>query len=292
MTTALVLIDLQNDYFPGGAMELVGSEQAVEQARTLLEAFRTRRLPLFHVRHISKRPGATFFLPETKGSEIHSAVAPLAGEHVVIKHSRRSRPRVRVPARAGRMRDEVASVRGQPGGRATSAVVVSRRAERRVREGSTRRGDRHRIVSMECPRDSSELELQGYWKYPRHVCRQCHGQLLNERDVMAALGQPESATFGSHAKVRIAQLPVSALKCPRDGKSMHVLIHKDVELDMCPMCRSLWLDQGELDKIRALNKAKLDGDINPIDGIDAIGGDSIGDFVGEAIGSLLDGLSP
>ena len=86
MTTALVLIDLQNDYFPGGAMELVGSEPAVQQARTLLEAFRTRRLPLFHVRHISKRPGATFFLPDTKGAEIHSAVAPLAGEHVVTKH--------------------------------------------------------------------------------------------------------------------------------------------------------------------------------------------------------------
>ena len=86
MTTALVLIDLQNDYFPGGAMELVGSDQAVEQARTLLEAFRARSLPLFHVRHISKRPGATFFLPETKGAEIHSAVAPLTGEPIVTKH--------------------------------------------------------------------------------------------------------------------------------------------------------------------------------------------------------------
>jgi len=86
MTTALVLIDLQNDYFPGGAMELVGSDAAVEQARTLLAAFRQRGLPLFHIQHISKRPGATFFLPNTKGAEIHSAVAPTAGETVVNKH--------------------------------------------------------------------------------------------------------------------------------------------------------------------------------------------------------------
>ena len=86
MTTALVLIDLQNDYFPGGAMELVGPDAAVAQARTLLQAFRERGLPLFHIQHVSKRPGATFFLPNTKGVEIHSAVAPAAGETVVNKH--------------------------------------------------------------------------------------------------------------------------------------------------------------------------------------------------------------
>jgi nicotinamidase-related amidase len=86
MTTALVLIDLQNDYFPGGAMELVASEAAVAQARSLLDAFRTRGLPVFHIQHISKRPGATFFLPNTNGAEIHSAVAPSAGEPIVTKH--------------------------------------------------------------------------------------------------------------------------------------------------------------------------------------------------------------
>jgi nicotinamidase-related amidase len=86
VTTALVLIDLQNDYFPGGAMELVASEEAVAQARTLLEAFRTRGLPLFHVQHISKRPGATFFLPNTKGAQIHTAVAPSPEEPIVTKH--------------------------------------------------------------------------------------------------------------------------------------------------------------------------------------------------------------
>src|SRR5436189_5692096 len=86
MTTALVLIDLQNDYFPGGAMELVGSDEAVMHARMLLESFRSRGWPLFHIQHISKRPGATFFLPGTKGAEIHTAVAPSPGESVVTKH--------------------------------------------------------------------------------------------------------------------------------------------------------------------------------------------------------------
>lgn len=86
MATALVLIDLQNDYFPGGAMELVGAEPAVAQAATLLALFRKRAMPVFHVRHIAKQPGATFFLPDTPGAEIHAAVRPVAGEPIVTKH--------------------------------------------------------------------------------------------------------------------------------------------------------------------------------------------------------------
>jgi nicotinamidase-related amidase len=86
MTQALVLIDLQNDYFPGGTMELVGAEPAVERAALLLEAFRRKGLPVFHVQHIAKRANATFFLPGTVGAEIHTAVQPRAGERVVTKH--------------------------------------------------------------------------------------------------------------------------------------------------------------------------------------------------------------
>ncbi|HTS22490.1 MAG TPA: cysteine hydrolase family protein [Casimicrobiaceae bacterium] len=86
MTTALVLIDLQRDYFPGGAMELVGAEDAVAQARALLEAFRARALPVFHLQHVARRPGATFFLPGTTGVDFHPAAKPSAGEAVVTKH--------------------------------------------------------------------------------------------------------------------------------------------------------------------------------------------------------------
>jgi nicotinamidase-related amidase len=86
MSHALLLIDLQNDYFPGGAMELTGADAAVERAASLLRTFRSRGAPIVHVQHISKRPGATFFLPGTRGAEIHGAVAPAAAEALVVKH--------------------------------------------------------------------------------------------------------------------------------------------------------------------------------------------------------------
>jgi nicotinamidase-related amidase len=86
MTTALVLIDLQNDYFPGGAMELVGAQAAVSQAARLVQTFRRNALPIFHIQHIAKRAGASFFVPGTTGAEIHSAVRPAEDETLVVKH--------------------------------------------------------------------------------------------------------------------------------------------------------------------------------------------------------------
>jgi nicotinamidase-related amidase len=86
MKPALILIDIQNDYFPGGAMELAGMTQAAAKARELLAACRQARRPIFHVQHIALGPGATFFRPETPGVEIHASVRPLAGEPVIQKH--------------------------------------------------------------------------------------------------------------------------------------------------------------------------------------------------------------
>ena len=86
MTTALVLVDIQNDYFPGGKMSLESMDAAAANAARLLAAFREQRLPIVHVRHLSVRPGATFFVPGTDGAEIHAAVAPRAGEAVVAKN--------------------------------------------------------------------------------------------------------------------------------------------------------------------------------------------------------------
>ncbi|MCJ2165892.1 MULTISPECIES: cysteine hydrolase family protein [unclassified Pseudodesulfovibrio] len=86
MSSALLLIDIQNDYFPGGRMELEGSVEAAEKAAVVLTQFRDRGLPVFHVRHESLQKGATFFLPGTDGADIHSIVFPLAGEVVITKH--------------------------------------------------------------------------------------------------------------------------------------------------------------------------------------------------------------
>ena len=86
MNACLIVVDLQNDYFVGGNMELVNINQASENAQQLLEHFRKRNLPIIHIQHVSSRPGATFFLPNTIGVEINRMVSPLDGEKVVKKN--------------------------------------------------------------------------------------------------------------------------------------------------------------------------------------------------------------
>jgi nicotinamidase-related amidase len=86
MKTALILIDIQNDYFPNGKMELEGSLDASLQAQNILIEFRQRHWPVVHIQHISVRPGATFFLPETEGVNIHQNIEPLPDELVIQKY--------------------------------------------------------------------------------------------------------------------------------------------------------------------------------------------------------------
>ena len=86
MKTALILVDIQNDYFAGGRMELAGMDAAGEKAGELLTLFRDNQWPTFHIQHISNYEGATFFLPDTKGAEIHAVVKPGSDDPVIQKH--------------------------------------------------------------------------------------------------------------------------------------------------------------------------------------------------------------
>jgi nicotinamidase-related amidase len=86
MASGLILVDIQNEYFPGGRMELTGIEQASVNAREVLTLFRDRGWPLFHVQHLSKQADAPLFTPGTSFVEIHESVKPISGEQVIQKH--------------------------------------------------------------------------------------------------------------------------------------------------------------------------------------------------------------
>jgi nicotinamidase-related amidase len=86
MTQALIVVDIQNDYFPGGAMELVGSEEAAHVAASIKSDFKAKALPVIMVQHIAKSPTATFFLPGTNGAEIHDSVALQPDDFLVVKN--------------------------------------------------------------------------------------------------------------------------------------------------------------------------------------------------------------
>jgi len=84
--TALIIVDLQNDYFQGGKWELEGTEAAATKASDLLMCFRENGLPVVHVRHEFPTTDAPFFVPNSDGARVHPSVQEMDGEPVVLKH--------------------------------------------------------------------------------------------------------------------------------------------------------------------------------------------------------------
>jgi nicotinamidase-related amidase len=71
---ALLIIDIQDFYFPGGKSALVGPEKAAANAALLLDNFRKEKLLVIHVRHNSE-----------PGGKINNIVRPLPGEKIISK---------------------------------------------------------------------------------------------------------------------------------------------------------------------------------------------------------------
>jgi nicotinamidase-related amidase len=86
MKTALLVIDIQKDYFPGGKYPLVNPLEAAKKAYMLLQCFREHGGMHVHIQHISLKPNATFFIRGDSGSDIHDAVTHFEGEPIVYKH--------------------------------------------------------------------------------------------------------------------------------------------------------------------------------------------------------------
>ncbi|UUO06826.1 cysteine hydrolase [Blastopirellula sp. J2-11] len=83
---ALIVIDIQNDYFPGGRWTLSGMDQAADNAARLLNAARESGDLVVHIRHEFPTADAPFFAPNSVGAQIHPKVQSLEGEPVVLKH--------------------------------------------------------------------------------------------------------------------------------------------------------------------------------------------------------------
>jgi nicotinamidase-related amidase len=86
MKTALLVIDIQKDYFEGGKFPLVNPLAAAKKAYELLQCFREHNGYHIHIQHISIKPDAAFFVKGDSGSDIHDSVAHFEGEPIAYKH--------------------------------------------------------------------------------------------------------------------------------------------------------------------------------------------------------------
>lgn len=77
--TALILIDIQDFYFPGGLLPLDQPKKAALNAQKILHKFRSNNMLIIHIKHIA-----------SSGSDIHDLVKPIDEEIVITKNKANS----------------------------------------------------------------------------------------------------------------------------------------------------------------------------------------------------------
>lgn len=84
---ALIVIDIQNEYFENGGLTLSNSVAVSLNAQKVLNHFREKKLPIAHIQHLSANPEVMpLFVEGTNGAEIHENVKPLPGEAIFKKY--------------------------------------------------------------------------------------------------------------------------------------------------------------------------------------------------------------
>ena len=84
MTQALLLIDLQDDYFPGGKFPLWNTEVVLENLERAIARAHARGVPVIHIQHIARGGLAPFFHEGTPGADIHPRILAAAPKAPVV----------------------------------------------------------------------------------------------------------------------------------------------------------------------------------------------------------------
>lgn len=84
LMSALIVIDIQNDYFEGGAFPLWNTDETLQNILKAVEKAQEKNMKIILVQHVAAGP-SIFFNKDTKGAEIHSSLNNLKNADVVIK---------------------------------------------------------------------------------------------------------------------------------------------------------------------------------------------------------------
>jgi nicotinamidase-related amidase len=84
--SALVVIDLQNDYFPGGLFPLWSAEETLRNVVAAIGKARALGIPVIHIQHVANAAKgiAPFFNAGTPGVDIHPEVLAAAPDAPVV----------------------------------------------------------------------------------------------------------------------------------------------------------------------------------------------------------------
>jgi nicotinamidase-related amidase len=84
VTKALLVIELQNDYFPRGKFPLWNTDTVIENIERAISKAKDSGISVVHIQHIAKTGLAPFFNEGTPGAEIHPRILAAAPDAPIV----------------------------------------------------------------------------------------------------------------------------------------------------------------------------------------------------------------
>ncbi len=110
---------------------------------------------------------------------------------------------------------------------------------------------------MECPRDSTELQVERYQGIEVDKCPKCEGLWLDHPE----LDQLEDAVFDKDELKGMMEYSQrrSDIKCPRCDGRMTIFNYRayNLPIDSCDLDHGFWLDKGEERQVQELMKKRI-----------------------------------
>ena len=113
---------------------------------------------------------------------------------------------------------------------------------------------------MQCLQCSHELVNEQGDGYELWSCRQCQSHWLPGTSLEARLSGGRGSAKEHFLQLAASGSPSDRL-CLDCGRSLKRFIYKEVELDLCPGCKGLFLDAGELNKVGAVTESATKGSL-------------------------------
>ena len=85
MKNALIVVDIQNDYYIGGKNELTDIKEALENIVQLINKAHKVGEEVIFIQHIAKKD-APFFAEGSEGAELHKYLPIQSQDSIVVKH--------------------------------------------------------------------------------------------------------------------------------------------------------------------------------------------------------------
>ncbi len=123
------------------------------------------------------------------------------------------------------------------------------------------RSSNSKSKGLDCPRcwvalQPEEVAVRGP-KVIIDVCPTCGGVWLDQGELNKLL---RDRKLSNYLTKHIGTQSKSQLVCPRCGWLMDIETAEDVDVDVCLNCGGVWLDAGELEKLKTISKAGFEGD--------------------------------